>query len=148
MDKKLNWYELSKKYNGLEYNYGSWQPEKGLDCLSMILTFLKDTGIDITVFEKMEYTYKNKKVTMFNYHKILDDIKEGSSALKCFIRDRFTEVGTLKKGNIIFYTVDQDEAVGIYLGNNLMLITFAEFGLKIIKIDIKKIEGAYICQQF
>ena len=139
----MNWYNITKKYNNIEYKNGSWDIDKGLDCFTLIMLFMEDIGRDITKFKEMTFKYEGKNITSFNYHELLGDSVERNKVFKSFILDNFTKTDKLEKGNIVLYNIKGSDVVGIYMGSSLVLVAFEDVGIRNIKINTKLIVEVY-----
>ena len=139
-----SWYEITKKYNKIEYKKGSLDFQNGLDCFSMFLTFWQEMGKDVSKIRNMTWDYYGKKVTIKNYSEIIKGVDQGRTAFKLFIQENLKKTDKLKKGCIIFCGKKfKIELVGLYLGNGHLLGAFEDYGIKNIKINTKTIMEIY-----
>lgn len=145
MNKKNNWYELTKRYNNVDYKAGSWDINEGLDCLSLIILFLEDMGFDVEKYKNGEHTFKygDKEFNANNYAEILDNRKDATKALFSFIKSKFVKVDKTKKGDVVILSTSNDITVGIYTGQQTVLTSVEGYGCKVIKIKNFDVLGAY-----
>ena len=130
------WYKITDKYNGVKYKQGSWDIKEGLDCISMIVLFMKDLGhnVDKLIAGTEGFRYKNNILTSKTFLDYVSSRDEISDALKLFIQEHCKKVNKLSKGDIVYFKYIKDIVVGIYLGGGIAMCSFETYGIKKIKI--------------
>jgi len=140
------WYKVTDKYNSVSYKQGSWDIKEGLDCLSMIVLFMKDIGnnVDDWISGKKGFLYKDDLLTATNFLEYVSTQDETSEALMHFIKQQCVKVNKINKGDICLFKIKGGEpAVGIYLGQNTVMCCFIDYGIKKFKIRDSKIMEIY-----
>lgn len=141
----MKWYKLTQKYVGVPHKLGSWNLQEGIDCLALLILFRQDMGEDVSGYlnSTKGFDYKGKFISKESYMKELKDFDEMVDALKSFIRTTYKKTNTKVKGCVCFYKIKDIEAIGIYLGQGLMLSSFETYGCKVIKIRNNPIMEIY-----
>ena len=139
------WYKITDKYNGVKYKQGSWDIKEGLDCISMIVLFMKDMDKDVggLIDGSEGFEYNGNKLTATTFLDYLKDKDEINKALKLFIQDQCVTVNRMIKGDIVFFKFKNDIAVGIYLGQGVVMCCFETYGIKKIKIRNFTVQEIY-----
>jgi hypothetical protein len=144
----MSWYEITKKYNNVKYKLGGSNLNEGIDCLNMILLFLKDIGKDVDdcLNGNKTFIFKGKTLNINNYLEELESEEELHNAFNEFIKQNFTKVNKMKKGDICRYEFKNMLGTGIYIGKDSLMCNFRDCGVKNIKIKNMKIAEIYRCQ--
>jgi len=143
--KKPSWYELTKKFNKVDYKLGSLNVEDGgLDCMTAMFRFLEGMGYDISKWNNDDYyfDFNNKKINKNNYSTEIEP-EQHAHALYEFIKKEFVRTDKLEKGCICITSFINNYYVCMYLGLNNFLIITQEKGSKIIKLTSKHIKEIY-----
>jgi cell wall-associated NlpC family hydrolase len=142
----MGWYDLTKKYNNLEYKKGSQNLNEGLDCLTLLFSFYADMGIDLTKLKNMKWEYKKKIYTIDNYTQVEPSTNKRNKIFKAFLKQFFKAADTPKKGDLILFKFRSVEATGIYMGKSIMMCALEDLGIRNIKIKNSLIEKVYTWQ--
>jgi len=136
MNRKKSWYKITEKYNAIKYKQGSWDIDEGLDCISMIVLFMKDIGksVDDWITGSKAFEYKGNHLTATTFLDYLSDKNEITKALKSFLKYTCKKVDRMSKGDIVFFNYRKDILFGIYLGGGLVMCSFETYGIKKIKL--------------
>ena len=139
------WYKITDKYNGVKYKQGSWDIKEGLDCISMIVLFMKDMDKDVggLIDGSEGFEYNGNKLTATTFLDYLNSVDEINEALKLFIQDQCVKVERAVKGDILYFKYRKEDMLGIYLGNGLIMCCFETYGVKKIKLRNFKITEIY-----
>jgi len=142
--KKINWYELTKKFNNVDYKLGSLNIEDGLDCATAMFRFLEGMGYDISKWNNDDWYFEfdNKKINRNNYSTELKP-EQHTQALYTIINKDFIKTDKLEKGCVCITNLVNNYCICIYLGFNNFLIVTKENGLRIIKLPKKNIKEIY-----
>ncbi len=132
----MSWYKITEKYNNIKYKQGGWNPDEGLDCISMIVLFMNDIGKDVggLIDGSEGFEYKGNHLTATTFLDYLDDKDEINKALKLFIQEQCSKVDRATKGDIVFFKYQKDILVGVYLGSGLVMCSFETYGIKKLKL--------------
>jgi len=141
----MSWYEITEKYNAIKYKQGSWDIDEGLDCISMIVLFMKDIGKDVDdlIDGSKGFEYKGNILTATTFLDYVNDKVEINKALKLFIKQHCNKVDRMKKGDIVFFNYRKDILLGVYLGAGLVMCCFETYGIKKIKLRTFNIMEIY-----
>lgn len=128
---------------GRPYKFGGNGETTGepFDCFGMLVEYERlRFGSDILkLYEHLDFpffTYKNNDETAHFYE--MGILKEYLD--KCFIR---VAVNYILPGDILWTSAEGNNALGIYLGSQKMMVTAPEFNCVTMPTEYYKIEDAY-----
>jgi len=129
--------DIARKYVGCPYRLGGWSREEGYDCVSLIVSVLRDYGIDAPLafedLDKQNYAdlwKQNKEQAKSILIRYL--LRLGKDVNPCFA---FT-------GDILFISSSGIITAGLHGGNDLVLSAFTDRGVALANLQPYKIEKA------
>lgn len=118
------WNKIADKYMSVPYKFGSWDINKGLDCLSFICLMMEEQGHSVDYYQEYD------GIGLLNYTDI-DDHDLLMDNMITFIRANSKEVEKINyhPGQIVIYQTGQIQSVGI-LDLNANIIICSINGVK------------------
>ncbi len=140
----MNLSEVTSKLVGAKYSLGSMDISGGLDCFSLILNYLRNSGYNIPDdLEFKGYTLKNYAE---KYSKDPDIINIGYEYLSMLLEN--VSPSKAVAGDILFARLENNApSFGIDGGNGNMLIVSESGGVQIIDKKYYTIEKALKCRR-
>jgi hypothetical protein len=141
--------KITSKLVNVPVKLGSWNITEGLDCFTLMITFLDEFGYDVEDFKDgtVKVEHNGSLLDSTNYSIILKTIPEMQEVLQKTIRQEFEKVDKLKQGYICFSQITDYEVVTIYLGNKKHLSMFENYGSKIVTISNDKVKEIFRCRK-
>lgn len=132
--------ELSSSVVGKPYILGSFDKEKGLDCLSLMINYVESLGV------KVPENFMG--VTKENYKSLWEKDKAKAKVFYLkWIRSFTKEVSEsyMKPGDILIVKSRKDSSIGfgIYGGNRKIFSVFIGNGIDILTLDLFEIQKVY-----
>ena len=135
----INLREIINKYVGIPHKLGSWDKEEGLDCLSLIYYIYKDFGIDLPLEFSEGFTIDNyKDLWEQNTLRSLKAKLKYVASLGKEIKSK-----TMCVGDIIITQMEDQIAMGIYVGQNLFISSFEDIGVALQNLENYELKRVY-----
>lgn len=143
---EINYTQYVSSFVGIPYKWNSEDPEKGLDCWTLTMTFLQGLGYDISgndgspipTEKQMEKTLKHKQKKLKLTGRYLKGIIRQGKVVRFKEPSAVSLSNCIKKNDVVAYKTAELPHLGVYVGGDRLLTASRKYGGLLLKLSMLK----------